>query len=168
MKQTVLIKFILLTLLVLFLSPVYYLKASEEFVIEPITNDWSILGYANGTFDKENNTGCFNIKELKLIYNDNDKYDMSHQLIGIRLELGIPYKGQFIFISKTPIYKINEVMEKGSSIIKNDIKMCLTKKVDNPRSEYFYSMAIIIKHDNPYGYALIHSHERKSYEKLMK
>ena len=141
--------------------------SAADFVIEPVRQNFWVLGYASGTYVTKDHLGCFRAKNVRLTLNEDQKAPL--EIIGFRFGIAVPEDGgtTYDYLAQTDIFRVKDTLTKDRSLNFSSLELCLTPPHKRLEQAHFLSMEIHIKHSNPHGYVTTYAHERKKYEKLV-
>lgn len=141
--------------------------AKDMVLVEPIKNNFIVLGKATGKYVINNKSACFNIKKLELKLASKPSKINKEYISDVRFGLAVPYKGaSFDYLAQTDFYKINSELTRSHPIIRRNFSVCLGYPNRAKNEKYFLSMEIGIKHPK-YGRATTYAHNKKGYISLM-
>jgi hypothetical protein len=140
---------------------------AADFVIEPVRQNFCVLGYASGSYYTKGELGCFRVKNARLVLNEDQKAPL--EIIGFRFGIAVPEDGgtTYDYLAQTDIFRVNDTLTKERSLSFSNLELCLTSPQKRLEQEHFLSMEIHIKHSNPHGYVTTYAHEKNKYEKLV-
>jgi hypothetical protein len=141
--------------------------AADNFTIEPVRAeaDFWVLGYASGSFDVKDKSGCFKVKDAKLVLNK--KIEKPLEIIGFRLGVAFPIEGTYDYMAQTDLFPVERTLSNERPLHFRGIELCLDLPKSLDEQNNFLSMQIYLKFNNKYGYGATFAHERQKFEKLV-
>jgi hypothetical protein len=133
--------------------------SAANFTIEPVRTDFWVLGYATGSFLKEGKTGCFKVKNAKLVLNK--KIENPLEIIGFRLGIAFPVEGTYDYLAQTELFPVNRTLSKERPLDFGAIELCLDLPQTVDTKNQFLSMEIHLKLNNKYGFGTTYAHEKQ-------
>lgn len=141
--------------------------SAADFLIEPVRQNFWVLGYASGSYYTKGHLGCFKAKSAQLVLNEDQKAPL--EIIGFSFGIAVPVDGgaTYDYLAQTELFRVNDTLTKERSLHFSNLELCLTPPQKPIVQAHFLSMEIHIKHSNPHGYVTTYAHEKQKYEKLM-